>query len=139
MNQTEIHLPASAASPVVETVFTDREPQSTEESLVMNQEDLVFEGEPTPRTSSTPSESLLIASAVEESQQQPIFKSIAFSETSNNEEKNNINPEVLEAGNKEVSFDAVEEPVDRPAVAQDPGGNHPNVKTRYFIFFLFIG
>ena len=132
MNQTEMHLPASAVTPVVETVFTDREPQSTEELLVMNQED-----EPTPRTSSTPSESLLVASAVEESQQQPIFKAVAFSDTSNNEEKNNINPEVLEAGNRELAFDAVEELVDGAAVAQDPEGNHPNVKTSYFLFFLF--
>ena len=84
--------------------------KSTEELAAVNQVDLIFEEEPTP-SSPIPSQSPLIALAVEENQQQPIVYIVTPAD------QNNIKSDVVEACNKEVEYDA---------------GNHYNCRESFF-------
>ena len=101
----------------IEAVATDEVPKSAQEPKAMNRVDLIF----TDKIPSSENPSLYsFVAAVEE--QQPIFDAVAFTERTCEEEQINKSEEV-ESSDKEVTFDAAEEPASS-ALAVDSAGNH---------------
>ena len=113
---------AEKTAPAVVAMTKDEEPKLTDERMAVNRVTLVFEEEPTTSAAAwslTSPEVSLIVPPVEDNQLQPI---VDVASTENKEKNNKL--EASEASSKEAAVDAVEEPVDGAAVAQDHRGNH---------------